>query len=141
MKLLQGIVLLFIPLLLSCDFRFGASPQIKYRSVTFQDGGEEVFLSARVWGLTGDHEEVRACSRQFSIDVEDPTNECLILYTDHIYYRWIGKRQLSVYAYTSALPAEYPTRVGDIQLSIHGLEKVSDEYSLKTRGYQIFDSS
>src|SRR5437868_3951412 len=84
----------------SCDFTFGGPPLIKYQAITFEDGGAKVFLSARVWGLTGDHEEVRVCSREFSIGAEDPTNECLILYTDKIYYRWTGKRQLSVYAYS-----------------------------------------
>ena len=104
---------------------FGDQP-INYQTIYFPEAGERIHTVARIWGITGNHEEVRLCSRPFEFGKRDQTSECLVFHTDRIYYKKDGGTSLRVFAPGSSIPPGISTSVGKVRVSVKEL-KTYDE--------------
>jgi hypothetical protein len=119
------------------DSPFLSEPQINYQKINFQDVNSNIYASARVWGLTSDHEEVRFCTApvdfQRSVD-----GECINFDTDKAFYRRELPDRLHIYAISSSIPEEKFDHLGKINVEVHKLTDSADsERNYDKRGLAI----
>jgi hypothetical protein len=63
---------------------FREMPPGNYQSVHFDASAKTVYLLARVWGITGNSEEVRICSTPIGFEESE---DCLVFHTSEMFYR------------------------------------------------------
>jgi len=105
-------------------------PRINYQTLEFPSSQTKLYLAARRWGLTGDHEEVRICTRPIDFGSD---GTCLIFYTSELFYGRAGEKELVVQADSVALPDYQVTRLGGVDIKIHELN--SDKHEAIRRDY------
>ena len=105
-------------------------PRVNYQTLEFPSSQTKLYLAARRWGLTGDHEEVRICTRPIELGAD---GTCLIFYTSELFYGRAGEKELVVHADSVALPDYQVTRLGGVDIKIHGLN--SDKLEAIRRDY------
>src|SRR5688572_13639192 len=88
----------------------GNEIRVNYQTVSFPDG-RTLYLSARVWGLAGGHEEVRVCNQPIEFGLSLDRQNCLIFHTREIFYRKEGVNRLSVLATNSSFAEDGPQKV------------------------------
>ena len=95
---------------------WGCDPQINYQTVHFPESNSNIYMSARAWGLTGDHEEVRLCTEQINFCESFENNECITFSTDKIFYRKENPNSLHIYAVSSRISKDQSKRLGQISI-------------------------
>ena len=104
---------------------FGETP-MNFQTIYFPKSNMKIYTVARIWGITGNSEEVRLCSEPYEFGKRDQADQCVVFYTERIYYKKDGVTSLQVYAPTSSIPANIKDSVGQIRISVKGL-KTYDE--------------
>jgi hypothetical protein len=119
---------------------FGETP-INFLTIYFPKTDTKIYTVARVWGITGNHEEVRLCSEPFAFGERNQAEECAVFHTERIFYKKDGPTSLQVYAPRWAIPPETKSFIGDIRICVNELkdfdefknfEKNFEEYGLDT---------
>ena len=95
----------------------GPKPLTLDHVVDFPGMNAKVYIRAREWGLTGDHEETRF---QLSpIDNGQPClQDCFVLSASEVYYSTPATDTLHLYAIESAVPKIRPSMLGPIRLDV-----------------------
>lgn len=101
-------------------------------SVTINSLNKQIFIESKIWGLAGNHEEIKLI----------PSENCdtIIFYTDQIFYKTKGTDTLVIHTNSSSY-AEKPLNLcGTIILEIHDLKNYDDiknmERSFKEKGLE-----
>lgn len=116
-------------------------PPINFQTIYFPKAGTKIYTVARVWGITGNHEEVRLCSEPFEFGKRDQTEQCVVFHTDQIFYKKDSPTSMQVYAPRWAIPPETKNFIGGIRIFVKELKDFDDfkdfeqhfeEYGLNT---------
>lgn len=91
--------LLLLMLLLSCDKQKGEL--LINKDVVEVEGGNLLFISAKSWGLAGNHEEI-TISLDSIVELPSDNKQHYIFYTDEIYY-CVQNKRLKVFAPKSSI--------------------------------------
>ncbi|MEO6656200.1 MAG: hypothetical protein ABIO36_08980 [Pyrinomonadaceae bacterium] len=105
---------------------FGETP-MNYQTIYFPKVNVKIYTLARIWGITGNHEEVRLCSEPYEFDKKDQANECVVFFTDRIYYKKDGATSLQIYALSSSIPVNIKDSVGSIRISVKALKNFDED--------------
>ncbi|MGB7201106.1 MAG: hypothetical protein WBD16_02425 [Pyrinomonadaceae bacterium] len=100
---------------------FGETP-MNFQTIYFPKGNVKIYSLARIWGITGNSEEVRLCSEPFEFGRRDQTDECVVFHTARIFYKKEGATSLQVYAPSSSIPANAKDSVGQIRITVKELK-------------------
>ena len=104
---------------------FGETP-MNFQTIYFPKADMKIYTVARVWGWTADHEEVRLCSEPFEFGKRDQTDQCVVFYTERIFYKKDGETGLQVFAPSSSISPDIKNSVGQIKLAVKGLKTFDD---------------
>ena len=104
---------------------FGETP-MNYQTIYFPKANTKIYTLARIWGITGNSEEVRLCSEPYEFGKRDQTDRCVVFHTARIFYKKDGATSLQVYAPSSSIPANIKDSVGQIRISVKGLKSFDD---------------
>lgn len=104
---------------------FGETP-MNFQTIYFPKDNMKIYTLARIWGITGNSEEVRLCSEPYEFGKRDQADQCVVFFTDRIYYKKDGATSLQVYAPTSSIPGNNKDSVGKIRISVKGLKTYDD---------------
>jgi len=116
-------------------------PPINFQTIYFPKTGTKIYTVARIWGITGNSEEVRLCSEPFEFGKRDQTEQCVVFDTDRIFYKKDGATSIKVYAPGWSVSPEIKKAIGGIQISVKELrsfdevkayEENFEEYGLST---------
>ena len=114
------------------------APRVNYQTLGFAELNSKIYMSARVWGLTGDYEEVRMCTTPIDFQ-ESAKSDCMVFYTDEMLYRKVGSNKLSVSVVSSSVPKNQAKKLGPIEIEIHELsdsDRLTD-FSLNCEKYGL----
>lgn len=95
---------------------------MNFQTIYFPKGNVKIYSLARIWGITGNSEEVRLCSEPFEFGRRDQTDECVVFHTARIFYKKEGATSLQVYAPSSSIPANAKDSVGQIRITVKELK-------------------
>jgi hypothetical protein len=101
-------------------------PRINFQTIYFPGTETRIHTVARVWGLTGDHEEVKFCSEPVKLDQRNQADKCIVLHTARVFYEKDGATKLRIYAPSSSIPPNVKTSLGPITVSIRELKTFDD---------------
>ena len=105
--------------------------KVNYQTLHFPALDATLHMTARTWGITGDHDEVRICDRP----VDFNSSGCLVFHSPELFYRKDGTDELVVYVSSSAVPSDQPTRLGSIDVLVHEL-KTADQFAKTEMSYE-----
>ena len=105
--------------------------QINYQTLDFPLSQTKLYMTARSWGITGDHEEVRICDAPIKFS---ETGNCLVFYAGELFYKRTAENGLVVYVSASAVPKDQPTRLGTIAVKVRELN--FDKNAAMQRDYE-----
>ena len=109
-------------------------PRVNYQTLRFPEVDSKIYMTARVWGYTGDHEEVRLCTTPIEFK-DTEVGHCIVFYTDEAFYRKVAANRLSIYVPASSVPKNLPVKLGQIEIEVHELKNSDDVTELK-RNYE-----
>ena len=103
----------------------------KVDSLDFSTTSGRIYLSARQWGIAGNHEQIDIWGSKSS--------DTITLFTSEVYYRKAGRDSMIVYAAQSSIPARVNNAIGEITVHIIGLNTQNEvlDYSANYRGYGL----
>lgn len=104
---------------------FGETP-MNYQTIYFPEADTKIYTLARIWGITGNSEEVRLCSEPYEVGQLDKAGQCIVFFTDRIYYKKDGATGLQIYAPNSSIPPNIKDSVGSIQISVKELKNFDE---------------
>lgn len=104
---------------------FGETP-MSYQTIYFPKANTKIYMLARIWGITGNSEEVRLCSEPYEFGKRDQDDKCVVFFTDRLYYKKDGVNSLQIYAPSSSIPLNIKDSVGSIRISVKGLRYFDD---------------
>jgi len=103
---------------------------IKNQIIEFDELNEKAYFSARVWGITGNHEEIILSTSPISNDHKAYLkDECFIFYTSEVYYKKKGLDTLLIYAGSSSIadhPKNQSTQIKIIPVALKNYNEVKD---------------
>ena len=105
--------------------------RVNYQTLHFPAIGVTLHMTARTWGITGNHDEVRICDRP----VDFNCSGCLVFYSPELFYRKDGTDELVVYVSSSAVPSDQPTRLGSVDVLVHEL-KTAEQFAKTEMSYE-----
>lgn len=86
--------------------------------VSFDSLNTNIFMSARAWGISGNHEEIILSNQIIGKEHQSYSkSECYIFYTSDIFYKKIGENSLIVYAAQSSI-SEPEDFVSPIEITV-----------------------
>jgi len=96
------------------------SPElVNYQTLDFPLSQTKLYMTARSWGITGDHEEVRICDAPIKFS---ETGNCLVFYAGELFYKRTAENGLVVHVTASTVPKDQPTRLGTVEVKVHELD-------------------
>jgi len=100
-------------------------------SVFFLNDEVKISLSARAWGIAGNHEQINIFSNVSSDTVK--------LFTSEAFYRKVGSDSLVVYAPQSAIPTGAKSKIGKVKVHLIGLNTHAEvvDYSTNYNHYGL----
>ncbi|MEQ1607169.1 MAG: hypothetical protein ABL999_20085 [Pyrinomonadaceae bacterium] len=104
---------------------FGETP-MNYQTIYFPKADTKIYSLARIWGITGNSEEVRLCSEPYEVGKKDQSDHCVVFFTDRIYYKKNGATGLQIYAPSSSIPPNIKDSVGSIRISVKELKNFDE---------------
>jgi hypothetical protein len=116
---LGGVVMHFL------DAPLIEEPLVSYQTINFPESNSNLYASARVWGLTGDHEEVRICSSRIYVR-QDVEGECMTFFDGKVFYRQEHPNHLTVFTLSSSPENQALDHLGRIQVTIHEVRDYAD---------------
>ena len=114
---------------------------MNFQTIYFPKADMKIYTVARIWGMTGDHEEVRLCSEPYEFGKRVQTDKCVVFYTERIFYKKDGDEGLQIFAPSSSISPDIKNSVGQIKLAVKELktfneikdyEKNFEKYGLMT---------
>lgn len=115
-------------------------PSVNNYVIEFNELNEKVYISARAWGLTGDHEEIILSTSPISNEHRSYSkDEYFIFYTSEVYYKKEGVDTLLVYAGASTIsapPKGLSTSIKIIQKELKDYDEVRD-YKMNYKKYDL----
>lgn len=115
---------------------FGETPR-NYQTIYFPKANKKIYTLARIWGITGDSEEVRLCPEPYEVGKKEPVGQCIVFFTDRIYYKKDGDAGLTIYAPSSSIPPDIKESLGSIRIAVKPL-KTFDEVKDFERNFEDF---
>lgn len=91
--------------------------------INFPEISEKLTISARVWGISGDHEEV-SISKSDAAKSDTTTKE--VFFTSKIFFRRSGTDSLIVYAPYSSIKINTKDQIGGVKLIVRPLTTGKD---------------
>src|SRR5215470_14305831 len=117
---------------------WGGEPRANYQTLHFPESDSNIYMTARASGLTGDHEEVRLCTKRIDFCKSSENNECIVFYTDQIFYRKENTNKLHIYAISNSVPNDQPEHLGQLDITLDKLKNYDQvkelEISYEKRG-------
>jgi len=104
---------------------FGETP-MSYQTIYFPKANTKIYTLARIWGITGNSEEVRLCSEPYEFGKKDKDDNCVVFFTDRIYFKKDGVTSLQICAPSSSIPPNIKASVGSIRISVKELKNFDD---------------
>lgn len=112
----------------------------KYKSMDFTiELKEKIYISARYWGLTGDHQEIVLSNEPIKPEHRSYSKEeYYIFYTADIFYRTENNNVITIYAPESSV-SEPLNRFTNITVKIVGLKNADEikDYALNYPKYGL----
>ena len=106
--------------------------QINYQTLDFPLSQTKIYMTARSWGLTDDHEEVKLCDAP--IKFNEAAGTCIVFYTRELFYKRTAENGLVVHVSASAVPKDQPTCLGTIGVKVRELN--FDKNAATQRDYE-----
>jgi hypothetical protein len=100
-------------------------PYASYQKINFPESNSNIYASARVWGLTGDHEEVRICSAPIDFK-KSVDGECIKFFTNKVFYRREHPNRLNIYVASSSVPKDELDHLGQVSVAVHEVRDYVD---------------
>jgi hypothetical protein len=97
-------------------------PRVNYQTLPFPELDATIYMSARAWGLTGDHEEVRLCNTPIDFRTPLNSNNCLVFYTNEMFYQKNALNKLRIRVNSSSIPRDQQNQLGPIRVEIDELK-------------------
>jgi len=107
----------------SCSYE--SDSNVRTRDVTLDFGATKIYMRARIWGILGDHEETRLQSTPVT-DGSACNSDCLVIYSERIFFKQQGTNRLVIYAIESAVPVQRVSNIRSVEIEIHEI-KTNDE--------------
>jgi hypothetical protein len=104
---------------------FGETP-MNYQTIYLPKANTKIYALARIWGITGNSEEVRLCSEPYKVGKKDQEDKCVVSFTDRLYYKKDGVNSLQIYAPSSSIPPNTKDSLGSIRISVEELKNFDD---------------
>ncbi|MBK8466144.1 MAG: hypothetical protein IPL32_09955 [Chloracidobacterium sp.] len=104
---------------------FGETP-MNFQTIYFPNINRKIYTVARVWGITGDHEEVRLCSEPYEFGKRDQTDQCVVFHTERIFYKKDGASGLIVFAPSFSISPTNKEMIGPIKISTKSLKNFEE---------------
>ena len=104
---------------------FGETP-MNFQTIYFPKANLKIYTVARIWGITGNHEEVRFCPEPYEFGKRDQIDQCIVFDTARIFYKKDGATSLLVYAPSSSIEPNVKDSVGQIKISVKELKTYDD---------------
>ncbi|HKP70786.1 MAG TPA: hypothetical protein VJV05_15970 [Pyrinomonadaceae bacterium] len=98
---------------------FFGPDKINYQTLNFTSSPAKIYLTARVWGITGGSEEVRICDEP--IDLSAPGN-CLRFHTSELFYGRDKEGKSVMHVYSDAVEKDETARLGKVEVSVHAID-------------------
>ncbi len=92
-----------------------------------------------IWGITGNHEEVRLCTSP-PVDFRTRAErDCIVFHTDEIFYRKTSPNKLKIYVSSHAVPRNQSEKLGEIDIEIHELKNFDEiaDYKVNFEKYGL----
>ena len=116
---------------------------VKDYIIEYESLNEKIYISARAWGVSGNHQEIILSSNPISSEHRGSSKEDnYIFYTSEIYYKKEGENKLLVFASNSSI-SEPKKFNSSVQIILKGL-KTSDElkdYEVNYKKYGLEKAS
>jgi hypothetical protein len=146
LKIALVIIAIFVVALLVLYFIFMSAIQFDSNSkvssflIEFNDLKEKVYISANVWGLTGDHEMIVLSSTPINNPTSSIDKEMYyIFYTSEVYYKKIGNDTLVVYAPSSSISLPSKKIFNSIKIVLNELQDYDQvrDYRFNYKNYKL----
>lgn len=128
-KILIGVILVTIIGFALTLYQIGdvdVKPITKNEIISFADSEDKLYLSARAWGLAGNHEEIVLSNVKLSDDHKSYSKQnCYIFYTSSIYYKIEDGKNLVVYVNQNSV-SEPTNFISDIKIKFKDLKTAKE---------------
>lgn len=113
-------------------------PSVNNYVIEFNEINEKVYVSARAWGLAGNHEEIILSTSPISNEHRAYSkDECFIFYTSEVYYTKKGVDTLLIYVdYKSKAPPNLSTKIKIEQIELKDNAEIQD-YKKNYKNYGL----
>ena len=103
-------------------------PSVNNYVIEFNEINEKVHISARAWGIGGNHEEIILSTSPISNEHRAYSkDECFIFYTSEVYYTKKGADTLLIYVdYKSKAPIKLSTKIKIEQIELKDNAEMQD---------------
>jgi len=111
--------------------------------INFEKQGLKIFISAKTWGIAGNHERIMVSLSPFHSHEKNFENESLIFYTPQIYYKKQGVDSLMIYVASSAVSKktkDLKSSIKIIKVELDSYDKIKD-YELNYKKYGLLKAS
>jgi uncharacterized membrane protein YqiK len=99
----------------------------KQQVVNYEELNSKLYLCAKAWGISGNHEEIVLSSTPIQVRQQYSKDECFVYYTSDVYYKKQGTDTLLIYASESGMskmPVKFISKIKVVQI---GLKNNSEE--------------
>jgi hypothetical protein len=134
-RFLLFVVVFFASLFCGCQSKRSSSgvntEESMIDSLDFLNSKVKIYLTARAWGIAGNHEEIRIFGKQ--------TLDSINLYTSEVYYKKAANDSLIVYVPQSAIPSDVKENIGEVEVHLISLNTQAEvmDYSSNYSKYGL----
>lgn len=107
--------------------------------IDFEELDAKIFIRAKTWGVSGNHEEIVFSSAPFQEDNQCSKVECFIFYTSEIFYKKKGTDTLLVFAGASAISEKPNNFSSPIKIVVNELKNYDEvkDYEMNYKKYEL----